>query len=102
MTSPSLPSQTKHRPKRGAAVLRKLERFTSLELNGVSAHIEHGVWHSSSPELAARLNVLSGLIEYSASDPHPDATIARGVAARLGARLVQVGAAPKRLENALY
>lgn len=81
---------------------RKFEQFTALELNGVAAELKNGVWYSSDPIFAARLNLMSGLIEYSASDPHPDATVARGIAARLGAQLLHLGVAPKRSEHRMY
>jgi hypothetical protein len=82
--------------------IRALEQLTALEYQGVRAKLKHGVWHSSDKAFAERLTELSLMIGYSAADPHPDATIARGIAARLGARLVQIGAAPKRSPDSIY
>jgi hypothetical protein len=105
MTLPSTSNNTKQttpnqkRPKGG---IRTLEQFTALEYQGIRAELKHGTWHSSDTALAQRLTELSLMIGYSAADPHPDATIARGIAARLGARLVQIRTAPKRLPDAIY
>lgn len=92
-------SRSHKRPKGGVQLL---EQLTALEYQGLRAELKHGVWHSSDKAFAERLSELSLMISYSAADPHPDATIARGIAARLGARLIQVGAAPKRSPDAIY
>jgi hypothetical protein len=94
------PKPRSHKRPRGGVQL--LEQLTALEYQGVRAELKHGVWHSSDKALAERLTELSLMISYSAANPHPDATIARGIAARLGARLVQVGAAPKRSPDSIY
>jgi hypothetical protein len=86
--------------KKGFEVL--LEQLTALEYQGIHAELKHGVWHSSDKAFAERLTELSLLIGYSAADPHPDATIARGIAARLGARLVLGAPAVKRSAKAIY
>jgi hypothetical protein len=99
-TSSTKPNPRSHKRPRGGVQL--LEQLTALEYQGVRAELKHGVWHSSDKAFAERLTELSLMISYSAADPHPDATIARGIAARLGARLVKIGAAPKRSPDAIY
>ncbi len=94
--------QTQRNQKRPKGGIKTLEQLTALEYQGNRAELKHGVWYSSDQAFAQRLTELSLMIAYSAADPHPDATIARTIAARLGARLVQIGAAPKRSPDAMY
>ncbi len=102
LSSTNSSKQTQRNQKRPKGGVQTLEQLTALEYQGTRAELKHGVWHSSDAAFAKRLTELSLMIGYTAADPNPDATIARGIAARLGARLVQVGAAPKRSPDAIY
>ena len=91
LSSTNSSKQTQRNQKRPKGGVQTLEQLTTLEYQGIRAELKHGIWHSSDAAFAKRLTELSLMIGYTAADPNPDATIARGIAARLGARLVQVG-----------
>lgn len=91
---------TRTKPRKGG--IRTLEQLTALEYQGTRAEFKHGIWYSSDTAFAQRLTELGLMIGYSAANPNPDATIARAVAARLGARLLMSTTTPKRSAKAIY